>query len=136
MKRRSIYFTIKRSSLIPMMQLFDQPEPLVSQGNRPATTIAPQALLLMNNPHIRGYARSLAKSLLPRAEKDFAAAVRQGYLLSLSRPPSDEELRDNVEFLKSQEASYKNDKNPEARELALADFCQVLFSLNEFVFIE
>ena len=33
--RRSIYFTIKRSKLIPMMQLFDQPEPLVSVGDRP-----------------------------------------------------------------------------------------------------
>ncbi len=136
MKRKSIYFTIKRSGLIPMMQLFDQPEPLVSQGNRPATTIAPQALLLMNNPHIRGYARSMAKKLLPLAEKDSSEAVRQGYLLALSRPPSAEELRDNVEFLKSQESSYMSDKNPEARELALADFCQVLFSLNEFVFVE
>jgi hypothetical protein len=38
--------------------------------------------------------------------------------------------------LKTQESSYQRDQNPEARELALADFCQVLFSLNEFVFIE
>jgi hypothetical protein len=136
MKRRSIYFTIKRSGLIPMMQLFDQPEPLVSQGNRPETTIAPQALLLMNNPHVRGYARSFAKSLLPKAERDFAEAVMQGYLLTLSRLPSEEELRDNIEFLKMQEASYIEDKNTAAKELALADFCQVLFSLNEFVFIE
>jgi hypothetical protein len=136
MKRRSIYFTIKRSGLIPMMQLFDQPEPLVSQGNRPQTTIAPQALLLMNNPHIRGYARALARTLLPKAETDFAEAVREGYLLALSRPPSDEELRDNALFLKSQESSYIKDNHPNAKELALADFCQVLFSLNEFVFIE
>ncbi|HTN76193.1 MAG TPA: PSD1 and planctomycete cytochrome C domain-containing protein, partial [Pirellulaceae bacterium] len=37
-KRRSIYFTVKRSRLIPMMTLFDSPEPLVSVGSRPATT--------------------------------------------------------------------------------------------------
>ena len=30
MRRRSIYFTTKRSKLISMMQIFDQPEPLVS----------------------------------------------------------------------------------------------------------
>src|SRR5262249_38315134 len=43
-KRRSIYFTVKRSKLIPMMQVFDAPEALVSLGERPTTTIAPQAL--------------------------------------------------------------------------------------------
>src|SRR5262249_51084247 len=48
-RRRSIYFTVKRSKLIPMLQVFDAPEALVSLGERPATTIAPQALLLMNN---------------------------------------------------------------------------------------
>ena len=49
-RRRSIYFMIKRSKLIPVMQLFDAPEPLVSQGRRMNTTIAPQALMLMNSP--------------------------------------------------------------------------------------
>jgi len=33
MSRRSIYFFIKRSKLIPMMMVFDAPEPLVSQGD-------------------------------------------------------------------------------------------------------
>ena len=58
MKRRSIYFMIKRSRLVPMMQIFDSPEPLVSVGSRPATTIAPQALMFMNNRQVRSYARS------------------------------------------------------------------------------
>ncbi|MEM7559178.1 MAG: PSD1 and planctomycete cytochrome C domain-containing protein [Planctomycetota bacterium] len=53
--RRSIYFMIKRSRLVPMMQIFDQPEPLSSQGSRPSTTIAPQALLFMNNRHDIGH---------------------------------------------------------------------------------
>ena len=61
MRRRSIYFTTKRSKLISMMQIFDQPEPLVSQGNRTATTIAPQALVFMNNPHVRQWSQSFAR---------------------------------------------------------------------------
>jgi hypothetical protein len=44
-RRRSIYFTIKRSLLIGSMVAFDLPEPLVSQGTRPTTTVAPQALI-------------------------------------------------------------------------------------------
>ncbi|HEV7223138.1 MAG TPA: DUF1553 domain-containing protein, partial [Pirellulales bacterium] len=43
-KRRSIYFFIKRSKLIPMMVLFDAPDSLSGIGVRPNTTIAPQAL--------------------------------------------------------------------------------------------
>ena len=41
-KRRSIYFTIKRSQLVPIMMLFDAPDSLQSLGIRSSTTIAPQ----------------------------------------------------------------------------------------------
>src|SRR6185295_13063019 len=54
-RRRSIYFTVKRSRIIPAMQAFDAPEPLVSQGSRPITTVAPQALFLMNSPNVRAW---------------------------------------------------------------------------------
>ena len=49
-KRRSVYFMIKRSKLIPFLQVFDSPEPLVSVGGRPATTVAPQALVFHEQP--------------------------------------------------------------------------------------
>jgi cytochrome c553 len=140
-RRRSIYFTIKRSKLVPMMQLFDQPEPLVSVGGRPSTTIAPQALLFMNNPQVRAYAHSFAAQLLPLAEKekatqDWSAAIARGYEQAVGRPPSAEELRATTEFLQTQEKLYTQDNKPKPRELALTDFCQVLFGLNEFVYIE
>ena len=61
-RRRSIYFMIKRSKLIPVMQLFDAPEPLVSQGRRMNTTIAPQALMLMNSPSTCAMQRTLPVS--------------------------------------------------------------------------
>ena len=51
--RRSIYFTVKRSQLIPMLQVFDWPDALQGMGVRPTTTIAPQALYLMNDPQVR-----------------------------------------------------------------------------------
>ncbi len=64
MRRRSIYFMIKRSKLIPFLQVFDTPEPLASVGERPSTTIAPQALIFMNNPSVREYARSFARRIV------------------------------------------------------------------------
>ena len=62
-RRRSIYFTVKRSRLIPAMQAFDAPEPLVSQGTRPTTTVAPQALMLMNSPQVRSWAAAFRQTL-------------------------------------------------------------------------
>jgi hypothetical protein len=134
--RRSIYFMVKRSKLVPMMQLFDQPEPLVSVGGRPSTTIAPQALAFLNSPHVRGYAHAFAKRLIAAKENSPAEAARQAYLIAIGRSPDDEELSSAVAFIAAQEKAYSADHKPDARELSLADFCQVLFGLNEFVYVE
>jgi hypothetical protein len=134
--RRSIYFMVKRSKLVPMMQLFDQPEPLVSVGDRPSTTIAPQALAFLNSPHVRTYAHNFAKQLLPEYEKSPAAAVNHAYLTAIGRTPDGEELSSTLAFLAGQEKSYSSAGKANTRELSLADFCQVLFGLNEFVYVE
>ena len=130
MKRRSIYFMIKRSKLIPSMQLFDSPEPLVSQGRRPATIIAPQALHFMNNGQVRASAMELAKQL--KAQPDTAAAVTLGYQTVLGRAPTSKEQKSIASFIDVQEKSYTNN----GPELALADFVQVLFGLNEFIYVQ
>jgi uncharacterized protein DUF1553 len=118
------------------MQLFDQPEPLVSVGSRPSTTIAPQALAFLNSPHVRGYAHNFAKRLVPAFEKSPADAVRQGYQAAIGRAPDDSELTAALDFFAAQERSYDASEKANSRELALADFSQVLFSLNEFVYVE
>ncbi|MEJ6581605.1 MAG: PSD1 and planctomycete cytochrome C domain-containing protein [Akkermansiaceae bacterium] len=132
-RRRSIYFMIKRSHLIPMMQIFDQPEPLASQGSRPSTTIAPQALLFMNNPQVVKWARALATDIHDIHDISVNASIHQLYLRTLSREPSPDELAKNRTFLIAQSASYSGQKNPD--QLALADLAQVIFSLNEFIYL-
>jgi hypothetical protein len=133
MKRRSIYFQIKRSQLPPMMITFDAPDTLGSLGLRSSTTVAPQALLLMNNEHIRAAVRSWAKVLAPLSVED---AVRHAYLATLSRPAADDEIATAVGFICAQADSYKAGGKSDAAELALADFCQSLLSLNEFVYVD
>ena len=133
--RRSIYFPMKRSQLIGSMVVFDQPEPLVSQGARPTTTVAPQALLLMNGPQVREWAESFARRVeadTPGAE--VPAQLNRAYLLALGRPATVKEQASGATFLKVQTASYEADQKPKASSLALADFCQVLFGLNEFAY--
>ncbi len=136
MKRRSIYFTVKRSKLIPMMAVFDAPEALSSIGERPTTTIAPQALYLMNNPHVREYAHGFAKRIAADAKTPIAEAVRRAYLMALGRQPTAVELSDAEEFIRDQTASYETAKKADGRTLALTDFCQTLLCLNEFVYVE
>jgi hypothetical protein len=132
-KRRSIYFTVKRSKLIPMMVIFDAPEALSGMAERPTTTIAPQALHLLNNPQVRQAARGFARRIAPDERTSIEDAVRLGYLMALAREPSRDELTDSAAFVRQQMATY-----PEAqrRESALADFCQVLMCLNEFIYVD
>lgn len=140
MKRRSIYFMVKRSRLIPTLMIFDAPDALVSLPVRSSTTIAPQALLLMNNDHVREYARSLAHRIATKPEElrsgVTAGTVINGYLLTLGRPPTQQELTDSSVFLQTQIASYTTAGQSDAIGLALTDFSQVLLSLNEFLYIE
>ncbi len=135
-KRRSIYFTVKRSKLIPMLHVFDAPDALGGIGERPTTTIAPQALLLMNNPHVRGYAHRFAQRLVADSGTRLEDAVALGYRIALARSPSPEELADALAFVKQQRISHRNSGHANEHELALADFCQVLFCLNEFVYVD
>lgn len=130
--RRSIYLTVKRSKLNPMMVLFDGPDTLQSQGHRTATTVAPQALLLLNNPQVHAWARSLGRRVFTSGEKSLTTAVRNSFNRILGREPDPEELRASLQFLEHQRTGYTG---AEATAEALGDLCQGLLSLNEFVYL-
>jgi hypothetical protein len=131
--RRSIYFTVKRSHLIPMLQVFDAPDALQGIGERPTTTIAPQALLMMNNLNVRRYAREFARRA---AAGTISQTIRRAYMIALSRDPNPEELTQSIAFVNEQEKLYGNAGKKDLRELALTDFCQALMCLNEFVYVD
>jgi hypothetical protein len=125
-RRRSIYITIKRSQLTPFMQLFDAPDALSSVGQRVTTTVAPQALLFMNDPQVRGYAAAFAARLAADARRSTAAAVSRAYWLALGRAPQAAELARARAFIAA----------AGRRQPALVDFCQTLLALDEFVSLE
>jgi mono/diheme cytochrome c family protein len=132
-KRRSIYFTIKRTRLVTMMMLFDVPEPLVSQGRRQSTTIAPQALLLMNSPQVRQYAEALARTISQQT-KTPPEQIHALYRAALGRTPNAQELASMTAFVKQQQTSYG--KADTAQQLAIIDLCQAVMSLNEVIYVE
>ncbi|MCA9016362.1 MAG: DUF1553 domain-containing protein, partial [Planctomycetaceae bacterium] len=133
-QRRSIYFKIKRSQLIPMMQLFDAPEALVSIGQRSSTTIAPQALLFMNAQFIRESAQSFAKRVQEMHPDSLEKSIEAAYQIALGRAPSASEAAVSLAFIQQHRNSYAAEKLPEPALLALTDFTHALLSTNEFVY--
>lgn len=134
MTRRSVYFFIKRSRLIPMMQVFDAPEPLLSAASRPTTTVAPQALVFLNSPHVRRWAGAFGARLSGAPTPEAAAEL--GYRLALGRGPSGDERAAAAAFLRSQEESYRREGAADAAARARTDLAHALFCLNEFIYVD
>jgi len=127
-RRRSLYFTIKRSALIPFLTAFDFPEPLQGVAERPATTVAPQALALLNNPHARVWAEGFAKRI--SGAGDDATTVTAAWRIALGRDPGVVEQADAVTYLAQQQRERGD------RQRALADLCQVIMCLNEVIYVQ
>jgi hypothetical protein len=132
MRRRSVYFTIKRSRLIPMMALFDAPDALVPIAVRSSTTVAPQALYLLNSPTAREWAAGFASRVRPLADESPEVGIGRAYQLGFGRGPSNAELSDALAFL----ASYRQTDSGESDQAAWTDLCQVLMCSSEFLFVE
>lgn len=133
MRRRSIYFFIKRSQLIPMMVLFDWPEHQVGIGNRSVTTIAPQALAFMNSDQSRAYAVEFAKRLGDVSDQD---KVVSAYKIAFGRRPADHEIEIGKQFISGQASMYQSQGNPNAQATAIVDFCQAVLSMNELIYVD
>ena len=129
MRRRSVYFFIKRSRLIPSMMLFDWPEPLVSIGQRGTTTTSSQALMFLNGK----LARECAEGLASRSGADLDLA--KVYRLCFSREPTEGERALAAGFLADQADSHAKAGRPDPRRLAMVDLCQALMGSSEFVYV-
>jgi hypothetical protein len=132
-KRRSIYFFQRRSQLPRMIAQFDGPDTLGGLPERTTTTVAPQALLLMNNAQVDTWARQFATRLSKTSFSSHGEAVDAAYRIALAREPLDSERAAAIAFLERQGASYGQDRN--GAELALTDFCKAILCLNEFVYV-
>jgi hypothetical protein len=118
--RRSIYLLVKRNLHLPMMEVFDAPDNLVSCPNRQSSTHAPQALELLNGSFSNQQAEVFAARLLKLSKGNAAKLVDQAYLLTAGRLPSLKEKTVALEFL----------KGAKPREFALA-----MLNLNSFLYV-
>ena len=94
----------------------------------------PQALAMMNSPFVRELAEKFAKRVRTDANIPMQQVVVRAYTIAISRKPTENELATMLKFIDQQSASYG--EMPEAKALAVADFCQLVLCLNEFLFVD
>ncbi|HUQ91889.1 MAG TPA: PSD1 and planctomycete cytochrome C domain-containing protein [Bryobacteraceae bacterium] len=115
--RRTIYAFIKRSMVVPMLEVLDFCDTARSSPKRLNTSVATQALTLFNGEFVNRQAKYFADSL--GAGADPAKTIDRAYRRALARPPTSAETKAMVEFLKTS---------------TLEQMCRVIFNLNEFVY--
>jgi hypothetical protein len=123
-RRRAVYLPVYRGTMPPdVLDVFDFAPPGLVTGRRASTTVPTQALFLLNSSFVLDRARAVAQSLL-RERIDDRRRVEQLYWKMFTRAPADGECRRALDFLGG------------AGEDAWTDLVQVLFSNNEFFFLE
>jgi mono/diheme cytochrome c family protein len=135
--RRSVYVFGKRSVPVPMLQVFDAAEASGSVGRRAVTTVAPQALALMNEEFVRGQAVRMAARVVRDAGPEPAEQIGRAWRLAYSRPPTPAERDLAVRFL----AKHQGEGQATADAAAptprpLVDLCHGLLLSNEFVYVD
>jgi hypothetical protein len=90
--RRSIYVPVLRNALPELFEMFDFADPSVTTGERNVSTVAPQALYLMNHPFVMEQAAHAARRTLARSFADDVSRIQWAYATTLGRKPTSSEL--------------------------------------------
>ncbi len=131
--RRSLYLYSQRSLQVPLMATFDASDTTQPCAQREVTTVAPQALAMMNNLFTLERSDALADQMFD--EPDVVGAA---YRRVMQRSPSEAERRLCERFYAEQLPRIKQIEKDAAaqRRKAIAALCHVLLSSNEFIFVD
>jgi hypothetical protein len=140
--RRTVYACVKRSMVVPLLEVLDLCDSARSAAKRNVTSVAPQALTLFNSEFVNRQANYLAQRLSSDVGDDLAKQIERAYRLALCRPPNNTESAKMSRFireesgkvLKEAEEAKKPISAEKAQEAALVQMCRVIFNLNEFVY--
>ena len=134
-----------------LLTAFDAPVMETNCELRPISTAATQSLMLMNGEFMLAHAKKFAERLQREAGDNVRRQVQIAWQLAYSRPATQTELDDAVQFLDEQIAYLKQNPPPAPPKKkgeadppapptpqfeALANLCQVLLNSNEFLYME
>ncbi|MDE0735913.1 MAG: DUF1553 domain-containing protein, partial [Pirellulaceae bacterium] len=142
--RRSIYLSVRRNFLHPMLLTFDMPIPFNSIGRRNVSNVPAQALILMNDPFVVGQTELWAKRLLadtrwqdlaPPAR--FRARLSELYMSAFSRQPTGTEQEQFSRFMVTQGEALKIPTESQPDDIRIwKDITHILVNTKEFIFID
>ena len=97
--RRTVYGYVDRADLVEVLNTFDFASPDMPTGKRYETTVPQQALFLMNSPLVIEQVRNVVERKEFKQQKTDEDRVRYLYELFFQRRPTQEEVRDGLEFV-------------------------------------
>ena len=145
--RRSVYLRQRRKEFPTFLSTFDLPSMTPNCIQRPESTVALQALFLMNNATIDQLAGSFAERVERETGTGIGAQVRQAHLVAFSRPSTAEEFaagsaalellrRHWTEHLAAESKAGRSIKGAPANRRALASYCHALLNSAAFLYID
>ena len=122
-----------------MFQLLDDTDASVLNGDRETSTIAPQALFLMNSELVTGLTTAMAERLL-EADRTRKAHINQLFLEAYGRRATSDELNRADVFLSQFEKLTVQDKgetkgDADSTQQAWQALCQSVVSSSEFIYV-
>jgi len=116
---RTVYLPVVRSHVYDFLSLLDFPNPTTPVGRRNSSTVATQALFMLNSPFLINKSAEIAAQL--RSHDD---PLQELHLRFFARPVTRDERRDAAKFLKEA-----------GDDEAWALLCHTLLISNEFLYL-
>ncbi len=135
--RRSLYLPVIRNNVYDLFQLLDFPDPAIPTGDRATSTVAPQALLMLNSDFVMQCSDKLAESLQAKPVSN-AQRLTELLLVAYGRDATDEEIRSHELFLAQIEealASTEPDSTTRKQQ-AWNALCHTVLAANEFIYVK
>lgn len=135
--RRSLYLPVIRNNLYDLFQLLDYPDAAIPSGDRTATTVAPQALMMMNSDFVMQCAADFAARLLEGSGND-DQRLGQMYAIAYGREATADELSANRAFLLELVKTLTASEPDSAKRTRHAwnILCHTAVAANEFIYLK
>ncbi len=135
--RRSVYLVVKRALKVPLLETFDFANCTSPMGARSTTTIAPQALMVLNDAFVHEQARRLASRLRSSLQQPVGETeIVGGFRRVLQRRPSSSELAACRTLLQSHRDAARRDGLADPEREALIGFCRAMLNLSETLYVD
>ena len=133
---RSIYISVRRNFLSPMMLMFDRPIPFSAVGSRNVTNVPGQSLMLMNDPFVHDQAIKWSQRLGGYGDLTSTQRLTKMWMTALGRKPTDTERAAALSYVRRQ---GHNPNSADDREIIKKGdwgaLCHAIFNLKEFIYI-